>query len=1671
MIGCSGAASGSTTQAITVGTTSQNTSAFNVWPALPGDLCLVVGGGGTHTPTGFADSQSNTYTSVGGTATSPASWAFAATLGTHGLRTDTPDTITGTWSGTSDGKNIMAMGFTSPAGTPIDATSIATASGTSTTPSVTSGTLAGVGNGGNGELVVAVLTTAAGAGAPTWGAPFAQLGRVQAGGTAAAQVAVANVTGTSAVTASATIGVSSSWTMTIFAVKAATITQKDLVGSSVFGGTYAGGGTRLQNSALFDGYANAGSTKARTWAQNCQKMYFSEDQWPSDVNTPQEFGHLSDAAVYQMVTFRGRRAVGGGTTSSLNSMIAAIKLYKNYICSTGATTRFMISPWNEAGGYGKSGDFGDGTNPSKGATGTNPYTSGPGSVTEAQAAANYIAFHQYYIGGLGGKRGLGGCGVPVFYCTQLFSPNSALDFFPGRDYCNVYGVDYYAGAWTGPKASTLANSIEQAGGTYPGTTFTPPLALSVPEMGVSSGGAVPITGPNSFDVWLRQQLVAPLLSYVNAGNFLGPTIWYSANPTGANAVNGSTPTAEIGDLQYWWDSLNPQGGSVLAVTTTSLPSGTQSTAYAGATLAASGGTSPYTWACTGLPTGITCSTGGVLSGTPTQSGSFSVAVTVTDSASAQAFTSLSLTVAAAAGPSVLTLGLPAATQSDAYGPVSLAATGGTVPYTWAVAAGALPPGISMTTGGVISGTSAVPGTYAFTAQVTDAASLSAVAALSLTVNSTLAVTTAALPGGQVGTAYATMIMASGGVAPYSWGLPPVIAGVANTAPPGLDLDPFGNLTGIPTSAGTYSFTVAVTDAQGTTIAAAFSVPVTAAPAPPFDSLIIADQIELLGGSVPSTNPACAGAIFRLQPGYDLGEPQPTSDFVASLVLDGERPFGYRSSNRTITLPLMIEAPDFSTLAGALEVLMDAIDAQAWTLTWTRKTAALPLVLDCFRAQPSQVQWGGADQWNINPVAQLQLTFQALPYGRSDQRVQIAVASPLPGLPGQAAPVVIDNFATVSGSNWVQSTRHVYGPDSAKWDPCVAPLNDCTGGGSYPGAAYSATLATPVNILGLSALTVQAGFGSDYYSTWHSGPVLFVFTLTDDDGNSVAFSRSITVHASSDSTQPKWTQVTAGIPQGAEGFDYTTVSSYSVTVTNRGYHTLRYTKLYLDALTANPPSLQAGVPIRGAMYSILGVTGTARTPCSLQFQQAPSTGTPVTVALPGPTGVPLTWTCPEGVTTLTSVQCFGATGAGGSEPKSSSNDCGGGGGGAEFAQETSVTVVPLAKYTYELGAAGAPSTGTGAGGAGGASIFTAGALTVTANGGGGGHGGSNGAGGLGGSGSTNTTHYSGGNGGNGSNNSHTGGGGGSAGTTGAGGSASGSTGGTGGSGGGSPGATGRTSGGAGAAAPGGGGAGSWAKSTGYEPGGAGSPGIVQLSYTQMVTPFSTLIAHIPGPQAPQDLAPLITFGDTDVPNGSTEYPVQSLIPGTYADFSGTYTVAVVANAWNSSSSSRTLTLAVKQYEYAGGPSYTTSVSRTFTPSTDIINGIVVLGELTLPLKDVAPDNLAGLYTVTLTDTNTSDTFLDCLFLDTLGQTAVINIAASGAYVSYFLDEPDPTTDIGRVMGSVFDRDAAISVMDNTLVSGGPLFLQPGDNLMLVYAVEGAPALSVSYSPRWWLDRLS
>src|SRR5437773_2114334 len=109
---------------------------------------------------------------------------------------------------------------------------------------------------------------------------------------------------------------------------------------------------------------------------------------------------------------------------------------------------------------------------------------------------------------------------------------------------------------------------------------------------------------------------------------------------------------------------------------------------------------------------------GVLSGTPTNSGTFTFTVRFTDThpTPATATKAFSLTINATPSALTITTGspLPKGTVGAAYSQ-ALTASGGTSPYTWSVSAGTPPTGLTLNaSSGVIAGTPSGGGTFTFT---------------------------------------------------------------------------------------------------------------------------------------------------------------------------------------------------------------------------------------------------------------------------------------------------------------------------------------------------------------------------------------------------------------------------------------------------------------------------------------------------------------------------------------------------------------------------------------------------------------------------------------------------------------------------------------------------------------------------------------------------------------------------------------------------------------------------------------------------------------------------------------------------------------------------------------------------------------------------------------------
>jgi hypothetical protein len=252
----------------------------------------------------------------------------------------------------------------------------------------------------------------------------------------------------------------------------------------------------------------------------------------------------------------------------------------------------------------------------------------------------------------------------------------------------------------------------------------------------------------------------------------------------------------------------------LYVTTPSLANPVVGTAYS-QNLSAQLGTSPYTWSLKSgsLPAGLTLSSAGVISGTPTTTGVVSFTVRVTDAGGMENRKAYSVTVQGSAALSISTSSLPNASTGTSYSQ-TLVAAGGSGGYVWSLVSGTLPAGIGLNAAGVISGTPTTAGTSNFTVRVTDSslATITRAFVITVTTLSPVITTTSPLPTGEVGVVYSLQLVATGGTAPLTWSL------VAGTLPSGLSLNSTtGVISGTPTAPGTPTPTFRCTDSASHSI--------------------------------------------------------------------------------------------------------------------------------------------------------------------------------------------------------------------------------------------------------------------------------------------------------------------------------------------------------------------------------------------------------------------------------------------------------------------------------------------------------------------------------------------------------------------------------------------------------------------------------------------------------------------------------------------------------------------------------------------------------------------------------------------------------------------------------------------------------------------------------------
>ena len=268
------------------------------------------------------------------------------------------------------------------------------------------------------------------------------------------------------------------------------------------------------------------------------------------------------------------------------------------------------------------------------------------------------------------------------------------------------------------RRSTQPNNANNVSSNLLTFTLLPPSIKSLSPASVPAGSA------------------AFTLTVTGASFVAGSQVSFRGTPLTTTFVNAAALTTTVpANLLTTLGGVNVQvtnpGGSVspaasftvtpapLSIATVSLPAATSGSNYS-ALLTGRGGISPYTWTANGLPAGVSINQAtGVLSGVPQATGTYVVSVVLTDGSKATANAQFSLVVSPPPVSIAPSSSVPSGVVGVAYTGF-IFANGGTEPYTFSLESGSLPDGLTLSSGGVVSGTPKAPGRSSFSVVVKDA---------------------------------------------------------------------------------------------------------------------------------------------------------------------------------------------------------------------------------------------------------------------------------------------------------------------------------------------------------------------------------------------------------------------------------------------------------------------------------------------------------------------------------------------------------------------------------------------------------------------------------------------------------------------------------------------------------------------------------------------------------------------------------------------------------------------------------------------------------------------------------------------------------------------------------------------------------------------------------------
>jgi hypothetical protein len=377
--------------------------------------------------------------------------------------------------------------------------------------------------------------------------------------------------------------------------------------------------------------------------------------------------------------------------------------------------------------------------------------------------------------------------------------NGSFTYTPSPSYFGTDSFPYTVQNQAGTSLATVqlgvtaAPSITSANTvTFPPTVFT---SFTVTTTGYPTGASMVLTEtgalPSGVTFTDNHDGTATISGTASGtGNF----------PIVITAANGIAPDA----TQNFTIQLCP----AITVNNPATTTGTVNTAFSQTFTQSGAGTPTFTTSST-LPAGLSLSTAGVLSGTPTQSGSFPITVTVTD---ANGCTGTSPTYTLVIACQTITVTNPGVTTGTANSPFSQTFTAGnTVGTVTFTTSSTLPAGLNLSSAGILSGTPTQTGSFPIVVKATDAnGCFGTGATYTLVIGcQTITVTNPGVASGTVSAAFSQTFTQSNAIGTATFT-------TASTLPAGLNLSAAGVLSGTPTQPGTFPIVVTVTDSNGCT---------------------------------------------------------------------------------------------------------------------------------------------------------------------------------------------------------------------------------------------------------------------------------------------------------------------------------------------------------------------------------------------------------------------------------------------------------------------------------------------------------------------------------------------------------------------------------------------------------------------------------------------------------------------------------------------------------------------------------------------------------------------------------------------------------------------------------------------------------------------------------------